>query len=162
LIPAEDLTSKALLLESATQKIGDDSGAVTETEKDKARTELAGIYEQYPSVIQDALVDEGQWRKLLSLLVSLGPRPASTETVAEISRRRKLLGELFGESTGESLVSCFKTAKVADSAGHGKRKLCIDDSSPVPGGSMDIDEREAAIASLKRKKRTADKEVNIS
>jgi hypothetical protein len=32
----------------------------------------------------------------------------------------------------------------------------------VPGGSMDIDEREAAIASLKRKKHAADKEVNIS
>jgi chromatin segregation and condensation protein Rec8/ScpA/Scc1 (kleisin family) len=81
----------------------------------------------------------------------------------ERARREKLLSELFGDLAKKKTVSIFKKKKrnTDDSASSRKRKRSRDDSSPVAGGSMDIDEREAAIASLKRKKDSATKEVHI-
>jgi hypothetical protein len=120
------------------------------------------MFEQYPVVIQDALVNEDRWRKLVSMLVSLGPRSAAVAATDENSRREKLLEELFGNSAKKRTVSIFRKKKnTAGAKSIEKLKGSRDDSSPVAGGSMEIDEREAAIASLKRQKHAASKEVNI-
>jgi hypothetical protein len=56
-------------LKNPTSPSAEEPEEATEAEKIELQWELDEMYDQYPVIIQEALVNEGRWRKLVSLLV---------------------------------------------------------------------------------------------